>query len=532
MRTTASEFDGSSSLSRKTRWIVASIGIACAVALFFVVELNPEKPAVSLTAGIAVLMATCWITEILPLAVTSLIPIVLLPSLGIQDGGQVAKQYVNDTIFLYIGGFIVAIAMERTGLHRRIALRMLMLIGSSPSRLILGVLLASGCLSMFISNTATTMMMVTIVLALLATCESKDSSSETNRFAKGMLLAAAYGASIGGIATLVGTPTNLALNRILQINFPDRPSISFLQWMIFALPFSAALLGVAWGILTWHWCPRGSSVMSSDHLAEQYRSLGKLTWSQSIVLADFLLLVFLWMTRADLELGSLHLFGWQNLFPHPNFFNDGTVATAAAILLFLIPTSIVPDSPTSPNEDSELNEPNERELKTNNKRTKMTIVDATVINQLPWDIVLLFGGGFALAGAFAESGLSLWVGEQLSDLRHVHPIVLIAIICLVLSFLTELTSNTATAEMILPILAALSVAIGVDPLFLMGPATIVCSLAFMLPVATPPNAIVFASHRLQVSDMVKSGFLLNMVGVVMIVIAVWLWMPVVWSIRL
>ena len=493
---------GKGNSSQYSPWVRRGLtigGLLLAAYLLLFGNLEPTRPLVSRTAAVAVLMATLWITEVIPLAVTSLLPLALMPLLGIQSGEDVAGQYISSTIFLYIGGFLVALAMQKWDLHRRIALRMMKLVGSTPRRLILGFMLASATLSMFISNTATAMMMVTIAMAIISTVEGpQDTASRRSPFAIGLLLAVAYSASIGGVATLVGTPTNLSFVRIYQIHFPDLNQISFVNWMFFALPVAAILLIVAWLTIVWFWCPRDAKALAESELNQQYRALGAWTWSQKAIMGVFLLLVVLWTTRSNVDLGGLKLYGWASLFEHAKYFDDGVVAVAVSLLLFIIPS---------------YRESGER------------IIDESVILQVPWNIVLLFGGGFALASAFKESGLSMWVGQQLSGLADVHPIVLVAILCTLLSLLTELTSNVATVEMILPILASLSVTLQIDPWMLMVPATITCSFAFMLPVGTPPNAIVFGTNQLCVADMVKTGFMVNMLGVVLIVLFTWFWGP-------
>lgn len=462
-------------------------------ALLFAADLEPARPAVGATAAVAAWMAIWWITEAVPLAVTALLPVALLPTLGVMPGNAVASHYFNHVIFLFVGGFIVALAMERWNLHRRIALRILLAFGAEPRNILAGFMVATWFLSMWISNTAATMMMVTIVLAVVSRIDDRDAAPASRRFAVGLLLGTAYAASIGGIATLVGTPPNLSFVRIFEIQFPDAPPIGFATWLLFALPISVAFLAIAWAFLAWRFAPSTDELaLDRDTFREQYRALGRPSWAERVVLVDFGLLVVLWLTRADLELGSMTMPGWSRLFPEPGFLNDGTVAVVVAIALFLIPAR---------------------------DGSGGRIMDWATAARLPWHIVLLFGGGFALAAAFSEGGLSAWLGERLDAAGALPTIVMVALLCVGMTFLTELTSNTATTEMILPVLAGLAVAIGVDPLLLMVPVTVSCSCAFMMPVATPPNALVFASGRLHVSDMARTGFVLNLVGVVLVVAA-------------
>jgi len=434
-------------------------GALLCLAILVLCDLEPGKPVVTATAAVAVLMAVWWITEALPLAVTALVPVVLFPLLGVMNGKAVASQYFNHIIFLFIGGFIVALAMERWNLHRRIALRILLLFGNRPRRILLGFMTATAFLSMWISNTAATMMMVTIVFAIILKVEGSTTPENARRFSIALLLGVAYSASIGGISTLVGTPPNLSFTRIFEIQFPDAPEISFSTWFAFALPISGVMLMSTWFFLSLLFVPRkGGLTLDEDLIRRQVRDLGPITFNEWVVLADFFLLVALWLTRTGIKVGDTTLAGWSSLFAHATYINDGTVAVAMAVLLFMIPA----------------------------RGTASTrIMNWETAVRLPWHIVLLFGGGFALAGAISQSGLSDWLGDQLKALGSLDPYLLIAIVCLTISFLTELTSNTATTEMILPVMAGLATTIEVDPLFLMVPVTLSCSCAFMMPVATP-----------------------------------------------
>ena len=468
-------------------------GPVLAIALLLFFDLEPGRPAVTRTAAVALLMAVWWMTEAVPLAATALLPVVLFPLLGIMDGRKVAPIYFNHVIFLFIGGFMVALAMQRWNLHRRIALRVLLLCGVRPRRILLGFMVSTAFLSMWISNTATTMMMVPIVLAVVLKLEE---GTAHDRLSTGLFLGVAYGASIGGVATLVGTPPNLSFARILNIHFPDAPEISFASWFLFAFPISMLFLVVAWLLLCcFHAGGRHEKTLDQSVLRDQYRALGPLSYEEAVVLADFVLLALLWLFRNEIRIGNSVIPGWSGLFPGGAFLNDGSVAMGMALLLFLIPAR---------------------------SGSARKILDRQTVAKLPWHIILLFGGGFALATGFIDSGLSMWFGHRLSGLSAVHPLLLVAVLCLMITFLTELTSNTATAEMFLPILAALGVAIQVNPLLLMIPATLSCSFAFMLPVATPPNAIVFGTDRVRMTDMVRVGLILNLTGVAIVAGAIYL----------
>ena len=471
------------------------LGPVLALVFLIFVDLEPGNPLATRTAAIAIWMALWWITEAVPLAITALLPIVLYPTLGIMNGKAVAPIYFNHIIFLFIGGFLVALAMRKWKLHRRIALRILMIFGSKPRNILFGFMSATAFLSMWISNTATTMMMVPIALSIVYKLEELFPVESIKKFSLGIFLGIAYSATIGGVATLVGTPPNLSFARILTILFPNAPEITFASWLIFALPLSIVFLFILWAILSIVFSPKSADFkIDSDVFEDQYKQLGPISFEEKVILIDFILLAVLWVFRANIKIGAITIPGWSQIFPYPNYLNDGTVAIAMALILFVIPS-----------------------IKEKGKR----ILDWDTAAKLPWNIVLLFGGGFALASGFKESGLAEILGQQLQGFGAFNPVVIMITICLFVTFLTELTSNTATAEMLLPIIGGLAIAININPLFLMIPATISCSFAFMLPVATPPNAIVFGTNKLKIIDMVRVGFWLNLIGAILITLTVY-----------
>jgi len=478
------------------RFLKTVSGPAIFVLFTCFIDLDPANPHVSIMAGVGLWMAVWWITEVVPLAVTALLPVVLFPLTGLMSGKQVAPVYFNHVILLFLGGFLVALAMQRWNLHKRIALRILLLSGGRPQGILLGFMITTAFLSMWISNTATTMMMVPIALAVVMRMEQLLGREAVSRYSIGIFLGVAYSASIGGIATLVGTPPNLSFARILHILFPGAPQISFASWFFFAFPVSVVFLILLWAYLALRFRPGGKSFRVDREVFEkQVEELGPMGWEEKVVLTDFALLALLWLTRADIEIGSFVIPGWSGLFPDPAFLDDGTVAVCLALILFVIPAR---------------SRPGER------------VMDWETASGLPWNIVLLFGGGFALATGVKDSGLALWLGNHFSGAGALPPLVIVLLLCLFVTFLTEMTSNTATSEMLLPILGSLAVAIHVNPLLLMIPATLSCSFAFMLPVATPPNAIVFGTHRLRIADMARTGIWLNLAGSVLITSAVFL----------
>jgi solute carrier family 13 (sodium-dependent dicarboxylate transporter), member 2/3/5 len=471
------------------------------------VDLNTDNQLVIYALACAVWMAVWWITEAVPLAVTSLLPLVLFPLMGIMDGKAVSSTYFNHVIFLFIGGFIVALAMQKWNLHKRIALKILIFTGVGSGRILLGFMLATAFLSMWISNTATTMMMVPILISIIAQLEESAGKEAVSKYSVGLLLGVAYSASIGGIATLVGTPPNLSFARIFQIMFPMAPEISFAQWFFFAFPISVFFLILVWVYLHFLFKPKhqGWQKIDQNSFKLQYKALGPKSNEEGIILIVFSLMALLWLSRSNLTLGGFTIPGWSNIFPKPGFINDGTVAILVSIPLFFIPSKSKPST---------------------------FLMDWQTATKLPWNIVLLFGGGFALASGIKESGLSLWFGEQLSWVQGVHPLLIIFVIALMMTFLTELTSNTATTEMLLPILAGLSVSTDINPLLLMIPATLSGSMAFMLPVATPPNAIVFGTNRIRIAQMARTGLILNLIGAVIIALFTYFYGTFIFNIEL
>ena len=467
-------------------------GLILGPILFFLVmllDLDPSKPVVTRMAAVVVLMATWWVTDAVPMSATALLPMVLYPLLGILRGGALAPVYINSTIFLFLGGFMIAVAMENWNLHKRIALKIIRVIGGGPSRIILGFMIAAGFLSMWISNTATAIMMLPIGMAIISQMEGEFGRDRVHRFSVALMLGIAYACSTGGIATLVGTPPNLALQRIFELTFPEARPIAFGQWFIMGLPLALIMGGTVWFLLTRVFFSLPPEIRVDRAIVEkEYRELGPISYEEKVVGAVFVLTALLWIFRTTLNLGFIRIPGWSLLLPYPGLIDDGTVAIFMALVLFIVPKK-----------DKESQRP--------------AILGINTIQRLPWNIVLLFGGGFALAEGFQVTGLADFIGGKMYVLAGVPPILLIAVLCLSLTFLTELTSNTATTQMILPILASVAVAMEVHPLLLMIPATLSTSCAFMLPIATPPNAIVFGSGRIKIYEMARVGFFINLIGV-------------------
>uniref|UniRef100_A0AAQ6A6C7 Solute carrier family 13 member 5b n=2 Tax=Amphiprion TaxID=80969 RepID=A0AAQ6A6C7_AMPOC len=500
---------------------------------------------------VIILMAVYWCTEVLPLAVTALLPALLFPLFGIMQSKDVCMQYLKDTNLLFVGGLMVAVAVEHWNLHKRIALRVLLLVGVRPALLMLGFMGVTAFLSMWISNTATTAMMVPIVQAVLEQLNNTDAeipqilkknvysiinatveaakhkeAAEKLKMCKGMILCVCYSASIGGTATLTGTGPNLVLNGQMNQLFPENGDvINFASWFGFAFPNMIIMLTLAWLWLqfvfmgfnfkkTWG-C--GSVQTEKDIAAynvirEQYRLLGPMSFGEINVLGIFILLVVGWFTR---DPGFID--GWATVLfnSEAEYVTDATVAIFVAILLFVLPSKpprfcsrrtradIAPHQSAGP--------------------TPPLLTWKVAQKKLPWGIVLLLGGGFALAKGSEVSGLSQWMGNQMTPLQSIPPWAIAILLCLLLATFTECTSNVATATLFLPVLASMSQSIGINPLYIMVPCTLCTSFAFMLPVATPPNAIVFSYGYLKVADMAKTGFVMNIIGILCITLAINSW---------
>ncbi len=477
-----------------TKYKAAAAGTAGAVLIYLLVPSTGENPYVSAMAAIAFLMAVLWITEAVPLAVTSLIPLVMFPAIGLESGDKTAESYINSTIFLYLGGFLIALAMEKWNLHKRIALKTILLIGSKPSGLILGFMTATGFISMWMSNTATAVMMLPIGLSIIKKYYELAPDSGKEQFAVPLLLGIAYAASIGGTATLIGTPPNISFTRILPIIFPNAPEINFGNWMQLAFPIALILMIFCWVLITKViFKVSKKAIISKDEIKVEYNKLGVAAFEERFVAVVFGITALLWITRADLILGFAVVPGWSRVFPYPAYLNDGTIAILASLVLFIVPS----------------------------KNTTGRLLNGDVFNKVPWDIILLFGGGFALAKGFVISGLSGYIGNLMGGIGGLHPLIITFCIAVIISMLTELTSNTATTEMVLPILAAFSVAAGINPLLLMITGTLSASMAFMLPAATPPNSVIFGSGMVTVRQMTRAGIFLNLFASILITIFVY-----------
>jgi sodium-dependent dicarboxylate transporter 2/3/5 len=463
--------------------------------LFLIVfPIDGENLQASRMAAVAILMATWWVTDCIPLFATALLPLFLFPILGIISGRETAPIYFNSTIVLFLGGFMIALTMEKWELHRRIALGIIHAVGGGPARIVLGFMIAAAFLSMWISNTATAVMMIPIGLAMVLQLEEEFGKEKTHSFTVGLMLGIAYSCSVGGLMTLVGTPPNLSFVRIFEILFPEAPPIAFGQWMVVGVPVGITMILISWFFITRVFYRTPAELTVDRRVVENERAaLGPITFEEKVIMVVFASTALLWVFRVDLQLGVATIPGWSRFLPFQGMIDDGTIAMAMASLLFFIPTR------------GEVARKKDRR-----------IMGPDVIPRLPWNIVLLFGGGFALAAGFQRTGLAQILGDQFQAMSNLPTFAMILLVCLMITFLTELTSNTATTEMVLPILAAIAVATEIHPLILMIPATLSASCAFMMPVATPPNAIIFGSGRISVGEMARVGIVLNLVGALVI----------------
>ena len=475
------------------------LGLICGPALFlgalFFVPLDGLSASGRAVLASTLWVATWWITEAIPISATALLPIVLFPLSGGLNLRSTTEAYGQPMIFLFIGGFMIAMAIEKWDLHKRIAMNVIKAVGANSSRIILGFMVATALLSMWISNTATSLMMMPIGLAIVTQLaefvnHKGGETAQVSHFGKALMLSIAYSASIGGMATLIGTPTNMVFSAVVQQTYGVE--VSFAKWMLFGLPVSLLLLGICWVYLVrFAFKLQNQSIPGVEaEIDRQLIVLGPMSPEEKRVLVVFGLTAFSWITRSTLL---------SRFIPG---INDTIIAVIGALVLFLIPAPSRPGA---------------------------RLLDWESAVKLPWGIVLLFGGGLALAAGFTESGLAPWIGKQLNLLDGIALILILGFVVCSVNFLTEITSNVATASMMLPILAALAVTLDVHPFGLMIGACFAASCAFMLPVATPPNAVVFGSGVLEMKDMVRTGIWMNLISIVVLTILVYYLLPLIWG---
>lgn len=477
------------------------VGIALALLIGLAFDPVPGQPAIAIVTAVVALMACWWMTEAIPLAATALIPMALFPIFGVSSARDTAGAYMNSIMFLYIGGSLIALAMERCGLHRRIALRVIRAVGGRADRIVFGFLLAAAFVSMWISNTSAAVMMIPIATAIIGQMEVRFGRERTGPLAIAILLGVAYGASIGGVATPVGSPTNLVFLKIYADTFPEAPVISFGQWVMAGLPLALVLLAAAWfALVRLHGRLDSSLTLDQATVRHELNSLGRLGRAECLVMVVWISTAALWIFRADLTLGTVVIPGWAGLWQGFALVDDGTVAVAMSLLLFVLPAE-----------------------------EKRPILGPGAFGEIPWAAILLLGGGFAMANGFTSSGLIQYLVAQFSGLGAMPVLVAMLIACVTIALLTELVSNIAVVQMFIPVLAAWGVAQEINPLLLMFPATIMSSMAFLLPVGTPPNAVIFGTNRIRISDMVRAGAWVKLVVVLITLVVCLLLLPAVFD---
>ena len=464
------------------------LGLLLGGGIFILLIVIPAPPGLSVegwrTAAVVVLMAIWWMTEAIPIPATAILPLGLFPLLGVLDAESASAPYANELIFLFMGGFFLARTMEKWGLHKRIALAIMLLVGTGPDRLILGFMLATAFLSMWISNTATTAMMLPIAFAVGEMFRPQDRNAPYN-FGVALMLGVAYAASIGGVSTLIGTPPNVVLagaaRELLGVE------IGFVQWMGVGVPVALVMLPLTWIVLTRVLYPSGDLTGDGTQIIEgERRALGAPSKGEKLTGVVFVLTALAWVLRSEKTIGVLTIPGLQTLSPN---LRDSTIAILAAAALFVIPVDW--------------------------KKGEFAL-DWRTARQIPWGVLVLFGGGLSLARAMDRSGLAVWIGGGVGSLQEAPVLLIVAVVVTLVVFLTELTSNVATTSMAMPVMAGVAIGFSMEPLLLMTTAALAASMAFMLPVATPPNAIVFGSGYITIPQMSRAGLLLNLCAIVLI----------------
>ncbi|MEX1132954.1 MAG: SLC13 family permease [Flavobacteriales bacterium] len=484
------------------RFFIQIAGPLSALLVFVLMRHHGDMPAIM--AGLVAWMALWWITEAVPIPVTSILPLVLYPLFGVDTVAATASHYGKEIIFLFLGGFIIALGIERSGLHKRIALHIVARLGGSPSRLVLGMMVACAILSMWINSTATTLVMLPIALSLI---DDEDAPlSVRQRMTVPLLLGVAYGATIGGMATPVGTPPNLVFLELWRQLYPGEESIGFGQWMSVGLPFAAIFIAIGWLVITRLVFNVGTQMLGdADAVQQRLKALGTASVDEKRAGFVFAIVAVLWLTGDDLRLGeTFRLPGWRSLTGFTAL-SDAAVAVAGAVSLFIIPSYGIGRK--------------RRDPYSSHASMGAALMDWSFAEQrVPWGILLLIGGGFSLAAGVDKAGLSDIIGESMAGLGTLPLPVLIGAVALIVCLLSELGSNTATASLVIPILAAMAQRWGMDPQSILWPATLGASLGFMLPVASPMQTIIFGTGRIPMKQMVKAGVWMDVIGVVLLML--------------
>lgn len=473
------------------------IGIIILLIFIFIPVPEGMKPEAMKALGVALLMATWWISECIPIYATAFVPIALFPLLGILDANTTTENYGHNYVLMLLGGFFLAKAIELSNLHKRVALIIISKLGTSRKRMMLSFMIATAFLSFWIANVAVVLLMLPIALAIVSKEEENENSHP--KFGLAMMLAIAYAASVGGTGSLIGTPPNMVFAGVFEKAFPHLPEIDFLEWMKLGTPIVLIILPIIWIYLTKYFKIDGEFAGSKEIINEEIKQLGKFSVMEKRVLIIFIFTALGWIFRRDIVLDDFVIPGWSSLLGIKGYVHDSTVAIISAILLFASPSGKIEDG------------------------VKKRILDWKSAATVPWGVVMIVGGGYAIADSFKHTGLANFLGEKLNFIGEYPMLVILVLVILVMIFVTEINSNTATANIFLPVLAAMAVAGSINPLLLMIPATFACSFSFMLPSGTGTNAVIFGSNRVTIPEMAKCGLGLNLLSVILLTILMYVY---------
>jgi len=475
------------------------IGLLSGLLVFLLVLILPEPSGMSVaaknTAAVVLIMSIWWITGAIPIYATAFLPLVLFPLLKILPATETAANYGHNYVLMMLGGFILAKAIEVQNLHKRIALALISAFGTSRKKIILSIMIATAFLSMWIANVTGALLMLPIALAIIL--KEETVSAGKSNFSKALMLSVAYSATIGGVSTLIGSPTNLILIGIMEKLFPDSPPITFFSWLKIGLPVMLILLPVVWFYLIKYFQVSGILSDNQTIVKDELKALGKMSPAEQRVMYVFFIAVFGWVFREGFVFGKTIIPGWSSLLGLDGYVHDSIVAMVCVLLLFILPAN-------------------------KNKR----LMDWKSASQIPWGVVMIVAGGYAIAEGFKASGLAQWLGDQLVFISTYPPLIVLIIVITFIMFFTEVNSNTATANIFLPILASMAVASNTNPLLLMIPATVAASFSFMMPAGTGPNTVIFASERITIAEMAKCGLWLKLISLgILILILYFIVMP-------
>lgn len=467
------------------------IGLFGGILAFIIILFLPNPEGLSqqgkYTAAIVALMSIWWITEAIPVYVTAFVPLVAFPLLKILTPAETASHYGHNYALMFLAVFFLAKAIEIQQLHKRIALSIINVFGTDRKRIVFSTMIATALISFWISNVTTALMMIPIGMAIVSKDEETGGGEKSKGFAAALMLAIAYTSTLGGLGTLIATPTNMIFVGIYEKLFPDAPHITFLMWLKIGLPVVVCFLPIMWYFLVRYFKVGGSLGGNLSVIKDELTALGKISVGERRVMYVAALMILCWVWKEDQVLGSFTIPGWVGLVGLKGFVHDSTIAVAGALILFAMPDG-----------------------------KEGRLITWKQASQVPWGVVLIVGGGYALAAGFVSSGLANWLGGQLAFINGLSPFLILAFVIAFVTVLTEFNSNTATANMVLPVLASTAVAASINPLMLMLPATFACTSAFMMPAATGPNTVVLGSERVTVSQMMKAGFWLNMISLVLL----------------